>query len=833
MALVADDDELGSLTVSYQPFGSDFELSGADFVKLLSKVQTDDGIQNVLSIQTEKGVVYSKDLIKLGYTFKLNKSAAVLQLETPPLTRQVKILNVARKDKESYRKYYPAASASGFVNLQGRHNIDHFVPSSYFSDGFNVDGILNFRENLFRFKGKSLFLIDSDHLDRRNLIWVWDQISMFRNDYNNNVQYMFGDTDLQPDSFLGNLNVWGAKFATMDFDNRRGNAAIVYRDFSIYLEKDSDIDIVINDVPYRAYRLRAGQQRFQQIPIREGVNLVEFVFVDPEKGVETKRIRQQFTHDPTILPPGESRFLYQVGVPTDITHNARLFYGNRFQATTLYRFGFNENTMLGLFFQGESGNFIAGMDSRASIKEGIIDSALGFGQVGAYPDLGFRLGLTGYKVPQKSPEKVRGWDVSAEYFGPKLYGLSRLAFYQTRIAGTVTTRLFENEDETDLLASLQTDKDGQSQIRFGSNSRLILNETTRGQLGIGIVMDTLGLSPDVSFVFIHTPPKTNWNMNGIFRFNRQGFELTFVYKLAEKQQDTTTYLSTKTPGVDYVYEDPKHKFQTKTQVKLGDSTLFGTEIEHESAEHSAFASTQLGFNRGFSTKSDVFTYTGNRFSFDYRYVDAMTSPEGENTRTSTVYYGTALAFADGVFAFTKPIRSTFAIINPHKSLQNNKVIVNSRVNTDGFGPLVLHNLTVFNENRIFIDVPDAEIWQDLGQQSFTVNPNDYSGYLIPFGSSGSHIVIIYLQDTEGNRITFQKATIYPIDTEEKMQPKDVIVGRSGDLVCLGLVPGRYRVRFENEKIGNINFSVEPQSKGIINYGRVVLGEDNVYLDPPK
>jgi outer membrane usher protein len=832
MALVADDDELGNLTVSYQPFGSDFEIAGVDLVKLLSKVQTEEGIQAVVSIQTEKGVVYSKDLAKIGYTFRLSKAAAVLQLDTPPITRQVKVLNVAKKDRESFRKYYPQAAASGFVNLQGRHNIDHFKPETFLSDGYNVDGILNFRENLFRFKGRSMFLRAATD-SSQNLIWVWDQLSVFRNDYANGFQYMLGDTDLQPDSFLGNLNVWGAKFATTDFDNRKGNAVVVYRDFSIYLEKDSDIDIVINDVPYRAYRLKAGQQRFQQIPIRQGVNVVEFVLVDPEKGVETQRFRKQYTHDPTILPPGESRFLYQVGVPTEITRNQRVFFSDRFQASVLYRFGLNEAAMLGTFFQGGAGNFIVGVDSRTSLTEGIADLALGVSQVGDSYDLGFRGILTGYRAPQKSTDKLRGWDIAADYYGPKLFGLSRLAFYQMSLGINVTQRLFENDDETDIYGAIQKDKDGETQIRTGTNSRLQLDDKTRAQAGFGIVMDQSGLSPDLSFVFIHTPPREKWNLNGVFRINRQGLEMTFVYKTTDKQEETSTFLSTKAPGFDYTYDDPKHKLRTKTQVRLGDSSLLGTEIDHESAEHSVFASSQLVLNRGFGTRSDVMSYSGNRFAFDYRYIDAMVTPQNENTRVSNVYYGTALVFADGIFTFTKPIRSTFVIINPHKSLSKNKVIVNNRVNTDGFGPLVLHNLTVFNENRVFIDVPDAEIWQDLGQQSFTVNPNDYAGYLIQFGSAGSHIVIFYLVDEKGNRIAFEKATIYPIETEEKMQPKDVIVGRGGDLVGLGLVAGRYVVRFENPKLGNINFSVKEQSLGIINFGRLVHGENNVYLDPPK
>lgn len=832
MTLIADDQTLGKLVVNTQSFDSEVEFYTEELCSLLAKVQTDEGIKAVIAIQDAGGTIRSEALKALGYTLKLSKAKSFIRLETPFKTRKINIVNVSRGGV-GQKTIYPPAILSGFVNFQGTHFIDHDVPNTFFTDGYHMDGVLNFRENLLRFRGDSVYYPDPLNIKVARSGWIWSRIAAIRNDYKTNTQMIFGDTVEPGTNYLGDINLWGVGIASVDFRNLRGTNRLASKDVSFYLDKDADVDILVDHVPYRAYRLRAGNQEFHNIPIAEGVHQIDIVVQYVGSTEKKIQLTQTIAFDTGLLPMGESDFSSRIGIPTEVTQNTKLFYNNRLQSSTFYKLGVSDDLMVGGFFNGGQDQYNVGVDMRNALPVGIFRSSVAMGHTAGGLDIGVMAILTGYRLPEPSNELIVKWETNAEYFGPNFYNLNRWDIYRTKLAATVTVRPWLNCN-VDLFASNQINYRNVAQTRLGVINRTEFDPYTNSQLGLSVSEDNGQTIQEINIGFFHKPNKANWNINANARLrsDQSDFTVAFKWAFTDTPHEIELLADSRASGGRYTFQDPQRNIRAGVEARSGEQSLVGVDFQSQSSDNNVYGSSQIIRKLSTTSKLDTVTYRGSRMDMEYRYMDTFAAKNGPNVRNSVVNYGVGLAFANGVLALSSPIRNSFAIINPHKTLANKKVVVNNNLHSDGLGPLVLHNLSPYTENRIFLDVPDADIWQDLGQQSYTVNPVDYSAYLIDLGSSGAKMIMMALVDPKGKKISLERAVMTGEDTPEPMPAKEILTGRSGDFVVTGLSPGTYRIRFANALYGNVVISIPDEAPGILNLGKIILGKEEITIETP-
>jgi len=94
--------------------------------------------------------------------------------------------------------------------------------------------------------------------------------------------------------------------------------------------------------------------------------------------------------------------------------------------------------------------------------------------------------------------------------------------------------------------------------------------------------------------------------------------------------------------------------------------------------------------------------------------------------------GTALVYADGQFAVSRPIRDSFAIVKAEKSLAGQIVDVDPieqrfRARTDFLGPAVVPDLQSYQYRKITVEPQNLPVGYESGQQNFTALATYKSG----------------------------------------------------------------------------------------------------------
>jgi len=208
------------------------------------------------------------------------------------------------------------------------------------------------------------------------------------------------------------------------------------------------------------------------------------------------------------------------------------------------------------------------------------------------------------------------------------------------------------------------------------------------------------------------------------------------------------------------------------------------------------------------------------------------SNQTESERVTSARLGTALVFAGGHFALSRPVTDGFAIVVPHPSLKGQTVGINPRgerayiAEADVFGPAVIPDLSSYQVRRILIDVPDLAIGAELGQDVFDVIPTVRSGTLIEIGTSASVLATFKVVDDAGEPIALQAGEVRLIGSDT-FEPLLVFSDRAGVMTSDGLSVGVYELTLFAFPDLPITFEIGADAVGIIDLGtfRVAASAD--------
>lgn len=541
----------------------------------------------------------------------------------------------------------------------------------------------------------------------------------------------------------------------------------------ILLQNPATVTVLINGQPFRTFRLPAGRHAFDSFPFQSGLNSV--VFEIREEGRPPRYEEYSAAFDADLLRKGEFTYFASAGAEQWTTEKPL--------ATGFFRAGVLDLVTLGLHAQASGDAGIVGLETILASPVGNLRSTVGAGAgAGDDPDFGaslqYRLATAGGLL---RPVFGFGATYVGRYYLPPGSTLAQNPFAWTWSSSvsmslparsSVTLRAaykIGREDNDDLLSgSLGFSKS------FGNGFSLYCS------IGADHVSDG-GFSWRGNVYLSSNPPNS-----------RRSFHLNHDIKsgaTAEYRIAPQPYVGT--PGFS--------------------ATFGGLPFREDAA---AYARVGAQYNHEFfeSSLSDTLSRGANR------------TPAAANNLSWSA--ASAIAFADGAWGVTRPIRDGFAIVVPGKSLKDKEILINHgadfrlRTATDKMS-VVLPNLRAYQISRIRLNVPDLPLEQQAEVLERLLAPTYKTGYALRMET----VLRVFgggrLMYGDGTPVALQAGEVYSL-VDDSFEPMIFYTEENGAFQFYDLLPGTFGVRMYMSETAVQEFTIPADKEGFFYIGNVKI-----------
>jgi outer membrane usher protein len=712
----------------------------------------------------------------LGYPMQYDPATISLVIAIPAETRTARDLSLRRFEDVATGQYYEPAGFSGYINLR---SFTDYIWSGGDSNGLRAPTVLI--DSAIRYKGVVLENEGSLRLEGgQQRTFTREGTRLVYDDRRRYVRFSAGDLLTSGRGFSGSPQIAGLS-ATRVYSIVDPLRNVQPRgDRSFTLTRGATVEAVINGQPVRRIRLEPGVYNVSDFPFVQGTNNVQFNIQDDAGGIQTIAFSQFF--DRTLLAPGLSEFSVQAGILNPFNGGARDYQFSEPAASGWYRRGINDVMTLGGNFNVRESGVTAGGEVTLATAIGIVGADVAVSKVddvgsGFAANLGLQKTFGGYTTTSRSIS------ASAEYRSPNFANPGTL-IAQNRIAWN--------------LAASYAQPVGKSQfISLSGNygiTRGPFRDEKSARLTYGYSINTrLNLTVDATY-----------DDRDLFG-KEYGVRATLLIRFGPR--------STGFAEADSRTKRARVGYQTARGEGVGSWTASG-DID--------VGEDDVGLNGGFN-------YVANRaeLGINHTTVYELTGQRTNSQRTS-LRVGTAIAFADGKFALSRPIYDSFAMVAAHKSLGGAAVLIDPReghytAKSGTFGPAVDPNLAAYIRRTLTYDVPEAPIGYDLGTASAKMQPPYRGGYLITAGSdySVTTLGVLLNQNNEPVSLLAGKATELGVDDPKTLT---IFTNRTGRFGASGMRPGRWRIDMPTEPPTSVEIEIPADSLGVVRLGEVRLGD---------
>ncbi|MEP0191734.1 MAG: hypothetical protein ABJP70_14040 [Erythrobacter sp.] len=731
----------------------------------LDQLLNEEGIAELDRISAGRVMISPEDLATIGVDLEFNQN--LLQIDVNSIAGTIRPVRQLIETSSSNRvgdiPLLKPAHFSAYVNLNA--NVDYRTETNEFTPELFFDGAFRLGDIAVEYDGAvSDQLGEGTRISRRGVRAVYDRREQHQ-------RFAAGDLRLETLSLLRTPFLGGVSFekSRRTFDPFTPAARLGAGEF--FLDNNSTVDVLINGDLYQTLDLDAGTYDLASLPVQLGANDVQLQIRD--SGGREQTIDLDYFYQPLDLIAGEEEFSFAAGfIARDLAFEP--VYSGDPAAVGLYRRALSDDLILG---------------GAAQISEDV--------QL---------VGVEATYVPQFIPGFLN------------FEGAASFSEAGTAFSARASYRLSSGNSATNQSTlALNIDYSGEG---FTTISNLI-----------PVQFDLLTLSAS----YTRAISDKGRVVSGAIYSHRAGPQedltsgfVDYIHRLNDRLQLVA--------GVEYGNSDA---IEDEWGVRVGVAYIFGGNArgsaDYRSRTQTARANFtrgsdnkvgSFGYDAGFITDAEQsrvdlgFDYVGNRF--DSR-VSAFTEGSSiggiADNQRFRLQFGTALAVAGGEFAVGRPIRDAFAIVHPHKSLEEGEVIAGRDLSDNTFeaksgtfGGALQGRLSSYADQTIQYDVDGAGIGYDIGEGVARVDPPFRAGYSVQVGSD-NFVSVVGTLKRGGEIVSLISGRIEALD-DEKFENKPFFTNSVGRFGMLGFAPGKtYRVTFDQGS-SKFEFTIPDDSTGL-------------------
>jgi outer membrane usher protein len=600
------------------------------------------------------------------------------------------------------------------------------------------------------------------------------------------LRFQLGDTSTQASGFQSQPDLLGVRIEHSPRTFAPGVSLSPTGRSSFLIERQSEVDVVINGTTVQHLQLRPGTYNLSDLPLQAGANNIQLVITD-DAGDRRTLSFTSFS-DASLLAEGKMEWSASAGVPSYLLDNDRAYLKNDAIGTVFARYGITNETTGELNFQGDKDVLLAGAGLFTSLPVGF----LGLQGAVSRSDIG------------------NGFSASASY---DLLNVEGAAYALTSQRESLRFSAEYRSDEFRTPGEFQATASGillplyNYSWRFGAAYTIPLNEsvtaTLSGRYQIGnedaFQISPLTFSQDRYGVDLTlSAPLTDWMHGSISAGYGNDSLLRSVTPTNSDDADLRI-------GVRFtIRPDEKTHLDANYDSFQQHASTSGSWYDQKGYERwDTSANTQSYGTSDYAAGGASIGYTGNRGEVRVNHNSGLRTSGrlADADQRSSLRAGTAIAFAGDKVAIGAPIRGNgFAIVAPHKTIDGKTVTVGTREDpraiADGMGPALVSNVPAYSPASIPIDVEDLPTGYSLGKGVFDINAPYRGGYALEAGSAYSVAAYGTLQDAKNQPISLLTGTA----TSDADPSKQVAIftNAAGKFGADGLAPGRWTVVMATE-----------------------------------
>ncbi|MCX5790593.1 MAG: fimbria/pilus outer membrane usher protein [Elusimicrobia bacterium] len=708
-----------------------------------------------------------------GIGFSFDSALLEVRVSLPAVQRPVMPLDLAHLREEVAVKAVPPAAFSGYLNLLAGGEYDQGTLSGAGS---------GWQRPVFDFAGAvraSSTVLEGvvTHRGQTGVPWQRQDFRLVYDRPKERVRTSLGDVTYDIRGFQSFQRMGGVA-AARNLNLQRSRSSAPSASTTLVLERNSRVDVWINGQRSQTLQLAPGRYDVRNFPLALGTNDVQLRVTDEVGRVEI--VRFPFVFDSALLDRGEEDFSCAAGLLSKVTPQGRSYDADRPALSAYHAVGLTKQFTAGVNAQGSPRQRVLGAEGLwatgfGTILADLAASRADFAGGGGAVRLQYRYSDWAARGDNQS------WTAAATYRSRSFTALGDTVAsdpYALELGLVYTRRLLWG-----VLGSLGLGRQiGQAGQPDGTTEDLNLSRA----FGRGL-RATLELS--------RRSPVVNQGENRLL--------LSLVWMFGGVNSVTASHDSaTGASRLQWDHSAPQ-------RVRSADSDVFLTR------------------DRSSETGQGTVQYRDYRFSADAAGSSERDRTPGSKARGRMSFdLGTALAFADGHAALSRPITASFVIVSPHPSLAGQAINVNvgngiPEAKTGPLGPAVLPELTSYENHRVELSAPELPPWIDLGPQPRSVYPAYRSGTYLVAGTAASVIVEGLLVDGAGRPLPLEPGDIESLD-DPGTPPHAFFTATTGRFAVEGLKPGRLRVILRNYPDRPILLTVPPGSAGMVDVGSLSL-----------
>lgn len=563
--------------------------------------------------------------------------------------------------------------------------------------------------------------------------------------------------------------------------------------YEIFLKRPAKVYVWVNEQLHQLLDLPAGKHQLKEFPFNGGANDIRLEIIDDVGRQET--LNYSYFSNTELLKKNLHQYNYALGALSSPYRGDRSYENNNLLFSGFHRYGFSDHLTLGVNAQTHRTQSVLGM-------EGVLSTKFGFFK--------FEPALHSDKdIPT-------GWALLTKY----LYLDYNGPFKTQRSYNLGVT--FYNRDFTQLelpFADIQRYADIAGSLTRGISKYMSMS------IGMNYQMNRKN-KPDVSDSFSITAGLNRRWDNGITT------SLTARHSQTVHGGNDLTLLGF------LLWSFPKDR-QVVTASHSSSDNSSHVNWTYNPSNGAGSSIVQAGINEDRSEKgyNGQIQYNGNRMkaiashevTIQKQQENLLTSdsPSKNTLNTTTLQLSTALVFADGHFAISRPVTDSFAIINNTKNLSAQKIRLNPQSDdsytaiTDELGSAVAPELSSYNLTTLHLGSQNLPQNTALPRDHFNLYPTYKSGYVFHVGTDAIIYLGMEIHRPDGAPLSSSAGYIIPL-THKEDPPILIFTNREGLLRSEGFKPGKYRLEIATDIYEPIEFTLSPSTPTDFDLGVIQL-----------